>query len=131
MFTESLAIAVFASLVWLALPMVGVQATGGAFLAMYVVYLPLLHGLARRRTGFAWVLPVKRQIVALLISALLICAISTTSSMLTAIIGLLISTVFALFALSRLSQMSGLAGAVAGVAGIGKTISMKIGSWRD
>ena len=36
------------------LPVIGLQITGIAFLVCYLVYLPLVYVLARRRIGFVW-----------------------------------------------------------------------------
>jgi PST family polysaccharide transporter len=131
MFTESLTIAIFAGLTWLGLPMIGVQATGVAFLGMYVVCLPMLYWLAQRRTGFGWALPVKRYMAVLLLAALVICFLGQASDELAAVVGVLLMLAFGMFGLSRLAHMSGLAGAVAGVAGVGKFMIKKTGLWHD
>lgn len=131
MLTESLAIAVFTGLVWLGLPMLGVQATGVAFLGMYMLYLPLMYWLARRRTGFAWSMSVKRHFAVLMMAAVLICLVSLVSQVLAASLGVLVTLAFGLFALKRLANMSGLGGAVASIAGIGKLMMKKAGFWND
>lgn len=131
MLTESLAISVFAGLVWLGLPIIGVQASGAAFLVMYLVYLPLMYWLAWRRTGFKWVRPVKRHISALVAAALLICLMGLESNILAAFLGVFAALACGLFSLNRLSRMSGLDGALAGVAGIGRSIRKKTGFWND
>lgn len=131
MFTESLAISIFAGLVWLGLPMLGVQATGVAFLVMYMVHLPLLYELARRRTGFAWSTPVKRQVGALVAASVLVCLLGTVSHVAAAVSGLLATLVFGLFALSRLAHMSGLGGAVAAASGLGKSMMKMTGLWHE
>ena len=53
-FSESIALAVYVAGVALGLALVGVVATGIAFLAMYAVLLPIVYWLARRRIGFRW-----------------------------------------------------------------------------
>jgi O-antigen/teichoic acid export membrane protein len=60
--SEIVAGSVFPLATWILLPIVGVQASGLSFLAMYVVYLPIIYFLARRRTGFAWTKEVFGQI---------------------------------------------------------------------
>ena len=60
--TEVVAGAVFPLATWVLLPFVGVQASGLSFMAMYVVYLPIIYVLARRRTGFTWTRRVFGQI---------------------------------------------------------------------
>jgi O-antigen/teichoic acid export membrane protein len=131
MLTESLVIAVFAALVWFGLPILGVKATGVAFFGMYMLHLPLMYWLARRRTGFAWVIRVKHHTAFLVASAILICLMSAVSEMLAAVFGILLTLAFGLFTLNRLSHMSGLDGALAGVAGIGRSIMKKTGFWND
>lgn len=52
--TETLGISVFAIGVAIGLPILGVRATGVAFLALYMVYLPLVWWFGGRRIGFLW-----------------------------------------------------------------------------
>src|SRR3546814_20310800 len=51
---QTIGILVFIAATWLGLRTLGVQATGVAFLCMYIAYLPVVFWLARRRTGFAF-----------------------------------------------------------------------------
>jgi O-antigen/teichoic acid export membrane protein len=44
----------FALLSWALLPRFGIEATGIAFLLGYALYLPIVYGLARQRTGLSW-----------------------------------------------------------------------------
>ncbi|PZX40649.1 PST family polysaccharide transporter [Roseinatronobacter thiooxidans] len=52
--TETVGIGVFVLGVAIGLPLLGVTATGVAFLALYVAYLPLVWWLGGRRIGFRW-----------------------------------------------------------------------------
>lgn len=52
--TETLGIGVFVIGVAIGLPILGVGATGVAFVALYVVYLPLVWWFGGRRIGFLW-----------------------------------------------------------------------------
>lgn len=49
--TQAFAIAVFVLLTWLLLPVIGIEASGLAFLGMYVAYFPAVYLAARRRIG--------------------------------------------------------------------------------
>jgi len=51
---EGLAAATFVGFVWLAIGRLGLVSTAAGFVAMYVLYLPFVSWLARRRTGFRW-----------------------------------------------------------------------------
>jgi PST family polysaccharide transporter len=68
--TEVVAGAVFPLATWVLLPSVGVQASGLSFMAMYVVYLPIIYVVARRRTGFTWTRRVFGQICITVATAL-------------------------------------------------------------
>lgn len=127
MLTESLTIAVFAGLVWLGLPQFGVEVTGLAFLGMYLVFLPLVYLLARRRTGFVWSSDVARYFSALLASAAIICVLTNVSDVIAAVVGLLITVVFGLFAVNRLSHMATSPGVLAGVARAVNSIRRRVG----
>jgi len=127
MLTESLAIAVFAGMVWVALPLMGVQATGAAFLAMYLAYLPITFWLARRRTGFRWAPPVKRHLALLSFAALVICGLASVSNVVGAASGLVLTLAFGVFALGRLAQMSDAGGAQGRLMDVSRTVLAKLG----
>ena len=112
MLTESLAIALFAAFVWMGLPIIGVQATGLAFLAMYVLHLPLMYWLARRRTGFGWTRQLKFHFGSLLLLASLICFLGLSSEKLAALMGLFAAFLTGLYAISRLAHMTESSGAL-------------------
>ncbi len=127
---ESLATGVFVVLVWIGIPLIGVQATGLALIGQYVVYLPLVYLLARRRTGFGWTSRVKRHTVMLMIAAVAIIALGKASDVLAVVVGLLITLAFGLFSLGRLAHMSKY-GVVTRVAAMGKSALTRMGLWRD
>lgn len=54
MMVEIAATAVFVLAIRFGLGMIGLEASGIAVLAMYLFYLPLVYGVARRKTGFRW-----------------------------------------------------------------------------
>lgn len=121
MLTEALSIAIFTGLVWLGLPMLGVQVTGAAFLAMYAVHLPLMYGLAWRRTGFIWSPSVRRYFTVLLVAASTLVGVGHVSEMSASLLGVPISIGFAAFAMKRLAKMSGLTGPIAALAVLGRS----------
>lgn len=129
MLTESLAIAVFVGLVWVGLPMIGVQMTGVAFLGMYMVYLPVMYWLAKRRLQFAWTLSVKRHLAVLLIAALAVCLLVNASDVLSAVAGVLLALAFGVFAVFRLAHMSGLSRDLGRIAGIDIYMTKMKGFW--
>lgn len=52
--TETIGFGFFVILTALWLPALGIQATGMAFIGMYVVYLPMVYWLAHKKTKFQW-----------------------------------------------------------------------------
>jgi PST family polysaccharide transporter len=131
MSTESFAILVFAGLTWLGLPLAGVEATGMAFLGMYIVYLPLVYWLARRRTAFAWTRAVFRQGLMLAVAASCVFAVASWSIIGGAIIGVPVALLFAIHSLGRLGHMVDLGGSPGSVAAFSRRALMKFGMWRD
>ena len=49
---ELFAMTIFVALTWILLPLVGIEASGLAFLGMYAVYFPAVYLAARSKTGF-------------------------------------------------------------------------------
>lgn len=129
--TESLASGVFVLLTWLALPLVGVVATGAAFLGMYVVYLPLVYWLARSKTGFSWSRIVWRHLAWLMLAALGLLIVAEWSPMVGVIAGLIMSTGLGVFCIGRLAYKINLTGTLGRLAGRGRQWLIKIGVWRD
>lgn len=101
--TESLAIGVFVLVVWIGLPVIGVTATGVAFLALYVAYLPLVWWLGGRHIGFAWSRPVKVQALIVAAVALTVEAVARQSDPGGAVAGLLFGGALGIWALMQLS----------------------------
>jgi O-antigen/teichoic acid export membrane protein len=104
---------------------VGLQMTGIAFLVCYVVLLPLVYILARRRIAFQWQSNVKR----LLLSALALCIlvdILSTHYWWGSIVAIVLALLFGLYTLLRLSNMSNFGGPVSRIAAIAQRVSLKI-----
>lgn len=116
--TETLVLLLMGGLIAGLLPVIGLQITGITFLACYVVYLPLVYWLAKRRIGFKWA----GSVVKLLIIIFALCVgVAVVSSMYwwgaVVSVGLmLIAGVYALVRLAHMSNFGGLAGRMAGLA---------------
>lgn len=120
--TESLGMGVFVLGVLIGLPLIGVTATGVAFLALYVAYLPLVWCLGRRMIGFRWTRAVKVQAVAVMTAAVTVDIAARWSEPLGAILGLGLALVTGSWALMRLSSMAGAGGRLGRIAGFAERV---------
>jgi PST family polysaccharide transporter len=120
--TESLGMGVFVLGVLIGLPLIGVTATGAAFLALYVAYLPLVWWLGRRRIGFRWTGAVKVQALAVIAAAVAVDVAARWSDPLGAALGLGLALVTGIWALMRLSSMAEAGGRLGRLARIGERI---------
>jgi PST family polysaccharide transporter len=98
------------------LPVMGLEATGLAFVAMYLAYLPAVLWLCARRIGFFWSKAVMVQAACTLALALLIVGIASTSPALGAVCSVAIAAMSGAWALARISAMAGLEGRFASIA---------------
>lgn len=104
----------------------GLQITGIAFLAMYVVYLPMVYFFARQRIQFAWT----GSVVKLLVVTFGLCVLVAVLSAYTRwgiVASLLLSAIFFLYTMGRLSLMSNLSGPLGRMGAIARRITTKIG----
>ena len=129
-FSEIVGLAVFVAGVAVGLPLIDVLATGVAFLAMYLVYLPVVWWLARRRIGFAWTPVVVRMGLGFFAAACAVSALSAWSEIAAAIVGLTLAAASGLFALDRLGRAAGLTGRLGRVVGTGRALAMRMGVLR-
>lgn len=120
--TELLGMSVFVIAVVVGLPLIGLQSTGIAFLAMYVVYLPIVWWLARRRVSFRWTRTVKTQLVALGSSAVAVSMLCIYSEPFGEWLAAVLAVSLAFWALMRLSAVGVAGGKLARFAAIGTTI---------
>lgn len=120
--TESLGIGVFVVFVWLGLPVLGITASGIAFLALYIAYLPLVWWLGRRRIGFGWSRAVKVQALIAIAAALLVEVAARQSEFCGAAAGLLLGGALAGLALIQLATRAGAGGRLARIAAIGERV---------
>lgn len=129
--SESIGIGVFVFLTWLTLPWLGLEASGISFLGLYVVYLPVVFWLGKRRTGFFWNSSVAKQIALLFIVASLVMGLARYSQTLAAGLGLLLSAAFGVYGFSRLAHKTELSGSMGKWAFYAQTIMKRIGVWHD
>lgn len=120
--TETAAIGALVLAVALCLPLLGLTATGVAFLLCYVIYLPLVWVLARQRIGFRWTRAVKGQAVLLIVAALAVEAAARWSNIGGAVAGLVLGTALALWALLRLAAVSDTSGKLVAIARAGERL---------
>lgn len=102
--TEALGVGVFVSVTALAAKLLGPSATGWAFLAMYLCYLPVVYALVRARIGFRWHVAVWRQGLVLFLIAMATAALGLLDTSLAAVAGTVSACAFGLYAVRRLAQ---------------------------
>jgi O-antigen/teichoic acid export membrane protein len=105
---------------------VGLQITGIAFLVCYVVYLPLVYLLAKRRIKFSWQPAVKRLLLVIFALCVLVVLLSVHFWW-GSIVAIGLSLVFGIYTLLRLAHMSNVGGLVDRIAAMEKRILSKIG----
>ncbi len=101
---EALGMLVFVCVVWLGLPVWGLQATGLGFMVMYGVYLPYVLFVANRLIGLTWSPTLKKQLFALAFGALSVVVVASQSENWAAGWSLLLSVVAVSWALKRLKE---------------------------
>lgn len=129
--SESIGYVALVVLTWLGLPWLGLEATGIAFVAMYVVYLPLVYWLASQRTGFRWAPSVRWLLLLLLMAALVALITACWHSSAGALLSALFSMIFTVYATGRLAQMTNLGGPIGRAAAFFRKLFMKFGIWHD
>ena len=90
--------------------MIGLLATGVAYVVLYTAYLPLLYFILRRRIGFRWSGRVVGQSIALLLTAIIVSGIAQISETAASIAGLIFTLSFGFYALDQLAKMANLEG---------------------
>lgn len=124
--TETIAFLVLGGLIAGFSSSVGLRITGIAFLVCYVVYLPLVYWLARRRIDFAWT----GSVVKLLGIIFAVCAAVAVISTLYwwgAVVAVVLSLLFGSYTLGRLAHMSHVGGVVGRMAEMTQRWSKLIG----
>ena len=121
--TETFGMSVFVLSILFGLPLIGVTATGVAFLALYVAYLPLVWWLVRRRFGFCWTRAVSMQALALSGAAVAVDVTGRWSDQLGAVLGVMLAAGMGFWALMRISTMIGGGGRLGWIAQLGKRVN--------
>jgi len=101
-FTETTATIILLALAWLGMPRFGIVATGVAYFGMYVVYLPVVYWIARRRIGFRWSAKTLKTLVAVATACALVAIASTFSEGAALAAGALLAAISSLLAYRRL-----------------------------
>lgn len=120
--TESLGMGVFMLGVLVGLPLIGVTATGVAFLALYVAYLPLVWWLGGRRIHFRWTRAVLAQATVLIVTALVVDVAGRWSDVLGAGLGVAMAAGMGVWALMRLSARIETGGRLGRIAAVGERV---------
>jgi PST family polysaccharide transporter len=117
--TESVGMGVFVLGVHVGLPIIGVSASGVAFLALYGAYLPVLFWLAKRRIGFRWSRTVKAQAVAATGLSLATGSAAWWSDLFGAVAGMLLAALLSLWSVLLLLNLSNTTDRLGSLGGIG------------
>ena len=110
-FTETLALVTMGGLIFAFSSSVGLQITGIAFLVCYVIYLPMVYWLARRRIKFKW----SGSVVKLGGTTFVLCvgvAVASSLSLWGVVFAVGSSIAFGVYTLVRLAHMSNLGGPI-------------------
>lgn len=124
--TETLVLLLMGGLIAGLLPVIGLQITGIAFLVCYVVYLPLVYVLARRRIGFQWQSNVTRLLLSVLALCILV-AILSTRYWWGPIVAIVLTLLFGFYTLVRIAHMSNVGGLLGRIAVMAQRVSLKFG----
>jgi PST family polysaccharide transporter len=108
-------------------PVVGLQITGIAYLAMYALYLPLVYWLDWRRIGFRW----SRSVLIMSVVTLAICVgvdIFTALTRWGMLVGCVAAVAFAVYSLGRITHMSDLGGPAGRIGAMARRLTARIGA---
>ncbi|AWB50500.1 O-antigen translocase (plasmid) [Gemmobacter aquarius] len=122
--TESVGMALLIGMVVVGIPLIGLEATGVAFLVTNALYLPLVWWFGGRPIGFRWSRSVKLQAVALVGVAVLVDLCSRYSAPIGAVTGGMAALVFGGLAVIRLSHRVTEGGTVGKVGSVSRTIAL-------
>lgn len=123
---ETFATAAFLIALAALLPIVGVLASGLAFLAMYGLYLPFIWWLGRRSMSFRWSKAVKAEIVIVLLAAVFVEVTSRHDDTFGLVVGCILSTLMMAWAVIRLSEKAGATGRLGKVARIASSLRIRL-----
>jgi len=123
---EVLGIAVFLTGVAFGLPLIGVNATGIAFVVMYVVYLPLIATICARRFGIRWTRRVILQCLCIIVAAVAIFAAAQVSALAGALAGVVLAGAAGLWTIYRVAAVVGPEGKLAHLAVLAERLKQRI-----
>jgi PST family polysaccharide transporter len=103
--TEMVAYGTFVILVWVGIPIWGVQASGIAFFSMYIAYAPLVYYLGRRRTGLKWSSGTLREATILFALLVIIFCLSELAELYSFIAGVFATCSWGAYAYRQLHHM--------------------------
>lgn len=127
MYTESVAIVIFVSIIWLLIPTIGINATGLAYLCMYIIYYPITLYQAKRITNFKYSSSVKNLIltaIGLSVGVFLLTKWSTTFG---GLISCLVALTMSIYSIGRLWRNSNFGGPMGRIGNKSNNIIKKIG----
>lgn len=128
--TETLGIGVFVLGVAIGLPILGVTATGVAFLALYVAYLPLVWWFGGRRIGFRWSRAVVWQAGLTIGAAVAVVLTARVSEGGAVVAGVGLGLGLGLWSMLRLADVAGAAGRFGPLASAGARARGILGRFR-
>jgi O-antigen/teichoic acid export membrane protein len=120
--SETLSWFVCAGLIVALAPVIGLQITGIAYLAMYAAYLPLVYWLARGRIGFHF----SRAVLFLSVITFALCVgvgILASISRWGMLLGSVTAIGFAVYSLGRITHMSNLGGPIGRIGAWGRQLT--------
>lgn len=123
---QALGAGAFACVTYLLIPHMGVAATGIAFVAMYIVVLPLNFLASRHWLSFWWSRSVVIQALLLILASVSLATLGHISDVATAIVGLPLTAAFAIYGILRLSQMAKLEGSMARISRLADMLFAKV-----
>jgi PST family polysaccharide transporter len=109
--TETMVLAIMGGLIAGFSTSVGLKITGIAFLACYLIYLPLVYWLAKRRIDFQWT-PSVIKLVSIIFTSCAAIAILSSLYWWGSIVAIIVALLFALHTLGQIAHMSNLGGPV-------------------
>lgn len=124
--TESFMMLLMGGLIAGLVATIGLQITGIAFLVMYIVYLPVVYLLAKRRIGFQWsgaVVRLLTVIFAICVSIGMLASMSRWGG----VLGCVMTVGFGLYGFGRITYMAELSGSLGKMGETVRRLTMKIG----
>lgn len=110
--TESITYAALVMLTWFFIPIIGIEASGLAYLCMHLIYIPIVYSLAFQRTSFKFSSVVCGHIIVLSATGVLLVTIAFYNAIHGAFFGVLFATCWTIHVLIRLSYKNAINGRI-------------------